>query len=208
LKAIFPAWASAIKDPEIESQARKEWLMGLIESRITTEKQISAGLAKCRAHNSPFLPSIGQFVEWCRLATQNAAGLPSESEALSAMIAEIGKPKELRDWARHHPSVFMAYSKRQTYDWKNYKYHELKSFFSECWEEVKQAANGGFDFYSALPKPQDVNAPVTENYLPRDEAIKKSSALLSMLGVDAEKTYHDNEHARQRLEQAKKLLEM
>lgn len=206
LKAIFPAWATAIKDPEIEAQARKEWLKGLIENGIASDQQINAGLAKARAHNSPFLPSIGQFVDWCKTAAQDNAGLPSESEALSALTQEIGRPSELRQWSRYHPSVFMAYSKRSTYDWKNVTHRELKEVFSEVWAEIKKLANTGFDFHAVLPKPKDVKAPVTEREIPREEAVKKSAEILAMLGVDAEKTHHSNEHAKAQLEKARAMV--
>jgi hypothetical protein len=51
------------------NQAKAEWFKGLIENNITTDLQIEAGLAKARTHNSPFLPSIGQFVAWCKEST-------------------------------------------------------------------------------------------------------------------------------------------
>ncbi len=196
----------AIKDSEIESQARIEWLRGLIENGINTDKQISAGLAKCRAHNSPFLPSIGQFVEWCKVSLQDSIGLPSESEALAALTRELGKPKELRQWANYHPSVFMAYSQRQSYDWKNYKYGELKQAFSETWADIKKSASEGFDFNLVLPKPSDVKAPHSELPVDREVGAKKSAEILSLFGVDAEKEYHDNGQAKAALEKARKIL--
>jgi hypothetical protein len=206
LKAIFPAWAVAIKDPEIESQARQEWLRGLIENGINTDGQINAGLAKCRAHNSPFLPSIGQFVDWCKAAAQDATGLPSESEAMAALIGEIAKPKELRQWSNYHPSVFMAYSQRQSYDWKNYSYRDFKDAFSETWAGIKRSAMSGFDFNFVLPKPEDVKVPINENPVDREHAAKKSAEILSMFGVDVERAYHANEHAKAQLEKAKLIL--
>jgi hypothetical protein len=69
LTAIFPAWGAAIKDQEAMNQAKAEWFKGLIENNITSDIQIDAGLAKARTHNSPFLPSIGQFISWCKDST-------------------------------------------------------------------------------------------------------------------------------------------
>lgn len=51
------------------NQAKAEWFKGLIENNITSDLQIDAGLAKARTHNSPFLPSIGQFIAWCKEST-------------------------------------------------------------------------------------------------------------------------------------------
>jgi hypothetical protein len=207
LKATFPAWQVAIKDPEIEAQARKEWLRGLLENGITSDLQIDAGLAKARAHNSPFLPSIGQFVEWCKSAAHDMAGLPSESDALQALIKEIARPKEMRQWANYHPSVFLAYTQRQSYDWKNYSYRDLKQAFSETWGDIKKMALSGFDFNLNLPKPEDVSAKATERLIDREVGAKKSAELLQMFGVDAEKTYAQNVNSVERLQQARKILE-
>lgn len=190
----------------MESQARQEWLKGLIENGITSDLQINAGLSKCRAHNSPYLPSIGQFIEWCRVAAQDAQGLPSESEAMSAVVRELGRPKELRQWGNHHPSVFMAYSQRQSYDWKNYNYTDLKKAFSETWDQIKKIANTGFDFSSALPKPEDVRAPVTAGPIDRESGAKKTAEILSMFGVDAKKSFENVEHCKDRLRQAREIL--
>lgn len=40
-----------------------------MENGISTDVEINAGLAMARRHNSPFFPSIGQFVEWCKVST-------------------------------------------------------------------------------------------------------------------------------------------
>jgi hypothetical protein len=197
----------SIKDPEIESQARQEWLKGLIENGITSDTQINSGLAKARAHNSPFLPSVGQFIEWCKTAAQDVAGLPSESEACKAVMYEVGRPKVARQWHGYHPSVYMAYSMRQSFDWKGYSYKDFRLAFSETWEDVKKLALTGYDFYSSLPSPDEVSAPVTQPPVDREVAAQMSAAILADLGVDAVKTITDNQKSRAALEQAKELLE-
>ncbi len=207
MKATFPAWQVAIKDPEIEAEARKQWLFGLIENGITSDVQINAGLAKARSHDSPFLPSIGQFVSWCKSAAQDMAGLPSESEALQALTREIARPKELREWAKYHPSVFYAYQQRQRYDWKNYNYRDFKDEFSETWAGVKKIALEGFDFHLNLQNPENVSAKATDRPIDREVGAKKSAELLQMFGVDAEKTYSQNVNSIERLNQARKILE-
>lgn len=105
LKAIFPAWASAIRDQDYLNQAKAEWLKGLIENGITADYQIEAGFVKARAHNSPFLPSIGQFIEWCKTATMEK--YPSFETAYAEIIGYISKshhsrtPHDLSDFVHH-----------------------------------------------------------------------------------------------------------
>lgn len=154
LKAIFPAWTAALKTPELEAEARRQWLQGLLEAGINTDRQIHAGLARCRSHSSPFLPSVGQFVDWCRQAGEEASGMPVESMARSALNQELGKPAQHRNWARHHPAVYWAYTQRSTFDWKSCKDADQQKMFSDVWSEARKMARDGFDFRAVLPAPE------------------------------------------------------
>lgn len=105
LTAIFPAWASAIRDQNYLNQAKTEWLKGLIENKITADYQIEAGFKKARAHNSPFLPSIGQFIEWCK--SSQIQKYPSFETAYAEIIQYIARSKhersqfDLSDFVHH-----------------------------------------------------------------------------------------------------------
>jgi len=112
----------------------------------------------------------------------------------------------VRDWTKYHPAVFLAYSKRQSFDWKSYSYRDMKMAFSETWAEVKKIIKSGFDFNIALPKPSDVKANYTETPASKEVAAKKTSEILSFFGVNAEKVHHDNSDAKARLDQARKIL--
>lgn len=66
LKLIFPAWRQAIESDNELDQIKKMWLKTLIDEKITTQEQISLGLKGARNHDSPFFPSIGQFIKWTK----------------------------------------------------------------------------------------------------------------------------------------------
>lgn len=80
-------------------------MKGLIENKITADYQIESGLKKARAHNSPFLPSIGQFIEWCKSA--QIQKYPSFETAYAEIIQYIAKSKhdrsqfDLSDFVHH-----------------------------------------------------------------------------------------------------------
>lgn len=208
LKAIFPAWGAAIRTQEEDAEARRQWMRGMVESRITTWDQVNAGLAKCRAHNSPFLPSIGQFMEWCRVAVEDKAGLPSEGEAMSAVIQELAKSPDIRDWSQFHPAVYMAYSMRQSFEWKNYSYKDFKTAFSDSWSEVKKLAKTGYNFSAVLPKPKDGVKSDNSRLLTQAEKINLTSGLLALFpGEKKDLPIGTTEAARASLERAKQLLE-
>lgn len=179
LKAIFPAWAVAIKDPEIESQARQEWLKGLVENGINSDTQINSGLAKCRAHNSPFLPSIGQFVTWCKESTGLMSGIPSETEARLAMIRELGKSPDIRSWNQCHPAVYWVYCQRTSFDWKQMSNKDLNDLFHDFWQIALKMAKDNVGFDAPIPRSHRIESSI-ESPAPKEVAIAEVSKLMSM----------------------------
>lgn len=183
LKAIFPAWLQAISDPDIEAQARSEWMKGFIENGINSDLQISAGLAKCRTHNSPFLPSIGQFVTWCKESTGSMANLPSESEARLAMIRELGRSPEIRSWNQHHPAVFWAYGQRTSFDWKQLSNKDLSQAFHDVWVTATNMAKNGHVFTAPLPQSHQIES-AKEKPAPIASAMENLTDLKNLLGIE------------------------
>lgn len=203
LKAIFPAWLSAIRDPEVEAQARAEWLKGLIENGINSDSQINAGLAKCRAHNSPFLPSIGQFVTWCKEAAGSMVNLPSESEARLAMIRELSRSPDIRAWEQYHPAVRWAYTQKQSSDWKLLSNKDLSAAFHEIWIIALKMARENYSFDVPLPKSyrlEEMDLPPA----PKEVALAEVSRLMAMFEPEEQKQLTDSDiKDLQRLEKIK-----
>lgn len=205
LKAIFPAWAVAIKDPEIESQARQEWLKGLVENGINSDQQINGGLAKCRAHNSPFLPSIGQFVTWCKESTGTMSNMPTESEARLAMIRELSRSPDIRAWEQYHPAVRWAYSQKQSSDWKMMSTKDLNDAFHDIWVIGLKMAKDNFSFEIQLPKSHRIE-PIDLPPAPKEVAIAEVSRLMSMFDEPEPAKEIDNTLSKQRLKEAMEKL--
>lgn len=87
------------------NQAKAEWFKGLIENNITSDLQIEAGLSKARTHDSPFLPSIGQFIGWCKEATE------PQWPPLEACYAELMQ--------------FIGRNRKDTYNLPQFLYHTV-----------------------------------------------------------------------------------
>lgn len=67
LKQIFPAATQTnLRSDADERVAKQQWIAAFSENGIRTRKQLSAGMQKARSSQSPFWPSPGQFVSWCR----------------------------------------------------------------------------------------------------------------------------------------------
>lgn len=86
LKQVFPASVStAWRNSNDEAAAKRQWIAAFAENGIHNKQQLSAGMKLARASGSPFLPSPGQFIEWCKQSVFAAAGLPDE-DTLYAMV--------------------------------------------------------------------------------------------------------------------------
>ncbi|EAW6331813.1 phage replication protein [Salmonella enterica] len=67
LKQIFPAATQTnLRSDADELVAKQQWIAAFSENGIRTRKQLSAGMQKARSSQSPFWPSPGQFISWCR----------------------------------------------------------------------------------------------------------------------------------------------
>lgn len=92
LKQVFPASVStAWKRPEDEAAAKRQWIAAFAENGIHSKQLLSAGMKYARASGSPFLPSPGQFIEWCKEASFSAAGMPDEDELYSMVMTYCAK---------------------------------------------------------------------------------------------------------------------
>lgn len=70
LKLVFPAAEqTALKSEAHETAAKRQWTAAFAEGGIRTLEQLSAGMRHARASTSPFWPSPGQFVSWCKDST-------------------------------------------------------------------------------------------------------------------------------------------
>lgn len=86
LKQVFPASVStAWRNPADEAAAKRQWIAAFAENGINSKSQLSAGMTQARASGSPFLPSPGQFIAWCKDGASQACGLPDE-DSLYAMV--------------------------------------------------------------------------------------------------------------------------
>ncbi|HAF1587639.1 TPA: phage replication protein, partial [Salmonella enterica] len=67
LKQIFPAATQTnLRSDADERIAKQQWIAAFSENGIRTREQLSAGMQKARSSQSPFWPSPGQFISWCR----------------------------------------------------------------------------------------------------------------------------------------------
>ncbi|WP_105588655.1 replication protein P [Cronobacter sakazakii] len=84
LKQVFPASAATnLRTEADEAAAKQQWILAFAENGITKREQLAAGMKRARTSLSPFWPSPGQFIDWCRQGELQQAGLPSVAELLA-----------------------------------------------------------------------------------------------------------------------------
>lgn len=66
LAGCYTAWRQAFRNDAELKMAKQQWTVAMIEAGINTEEQIQRGLSRARQDTNPYLPSVGQFIEWCR----------------------------------------------------------------------------------------------------------------------------------------------
>jgi len=119
LKLVFPASISTtLKDPRDEAAAKRQWIAAFVENGIISKQQLSVGMRRARASGSPFWPSPGQFIRWCKDGESGAAGLPDEN-ALYDMVMRYSARRGL-------------YNSPETYPWQeNTHYWMVTSLYSQ-----------------------------------------------------------------------------
>lgn len=86
LRQICTASTATIKTDEDLNILREQWVRAFAENGIRSMTQIDGGLAEARRKASPFLPSPGQFIEWCQRANQRHIGLPTPEQLHSEFL--------------------------------------------------------------------------------------------------------------------------
>jgi len=66
LRAAFPASSSLLKDQDDINTFRQQWVKAFMENGITSIQQIETGMRHARQQESPYMPSPGKFVSWCK----------------------------------------------------------------------------------------------------------------------------------------------
>ncbi|EAX8243192.1 phage replication protein [Salmonella enterica] len=104
LKQIFPAATQTnLRSDADERVAKQQWIAAFSENGIRTRKQLSAGMQKARSSQSPFWPSPGQFISWCR----------EGSGALGVSVDDI-----MGEYWRWRKLVF-RYSTSEQFPWRD-----------------------------------------------------------------------------------------
>lgn len=120
LKSIFPAWKNAFDSVETYNETKHVWLEELLKSGLVTPQALKRGLDLAAKSESPFFPSVGQFIAWCQFEDYHALGLPTAEEL-------IQRYKNYMGYARFNQHEFKYQSKAE--------YWVLKTLYNQYWNK-------------------------------------------------------------------------
>ncbi|OBX91444.1 replication P [Haemophilus sp. CCUG 60358] len=145
LKSIFPAWKHAF-DSEIEyNETKQVWLEELFKAGVVNPQFLKRGLDLAAKSESPFFPSVGQFIAWCEFENYHELGLPTPEELSSRIQKYFGYAKEphnfkFRSKAEYYllKTIYDGYSKK--------KWEDCQKAMPKILAEVVDKARTGFEF--------------------------------------------------------------
>lgn len=187
LQGIFPAWRQAFATDAEAAEARRQWSAGLIDAGITDSATIRVGLARARRSKSPFLPSVGQFVEWCREAARDRIGFPTVESVLAQITqyshASKFPPRNPDHWPQIHPVAYWIYQHVDKYAVAHARQDEARRLVGIVYDEAVERAARGMEFPlppKLIPDEIGAGAPSTPEQIAAASAARAS--IRSMFG--------------------------
>lgn len=154
----------------------------MIENNVSSDLMVKMGMAKARATREPWLPSPGQFCEWCKPTAQDL-GLPSIEQAFNEARIELRMHSAYRKWS--HPAVYLAAASVGIFELKSLgdrsgQYKEIRSRFAAAYnEEIERVKRGEI---VEIPKENRIASQPEPTDTPRVKAAG-STALANIMGM-------------------------
>ena len=174
LKSIFPAWKQAFASEAEYNETKQVWLEELFKAGIVNPQSLKRGLDLAAKSESPFFPSVGQFIAWCEFENYHELGLPTPEELSSRIQKYFGYAKEphnvkFRSKAEYYllKTIYDGYSKK--------KWEDCQKAMPKILAEVVEKARTGFEF-PQIPelleqKPKVIPPEVSKNGLAKIKEI-------------------------------------
>ncbi|EKA1095123.1 replication protein P [Cronobacter sakazakii] len=181
LKQVFPASAATnLRTEADEAAAKQQWILAFAENGIVRREQLAAGMKRARASLSPFWPSPGQFIAWCREGEFEQAGLPAVAELLAMVrtyCAQRGLYASPMDYPWQNPAHYWLvtglYSGMRLNDWTEQELAEQAK--AELVKMAKRIASG-----ETIPEP----VPIIERSKPQPVSSKRGLEIIARLRHD------------------------
>lgn len=92
------------------------------------------------------------FVSWCQEYTLEAQRFPAESDFYAALLGEIGKYANDREWQNHHPAIYWSYTQKSSTAWRECDTDKFDRAVKSLYAEAKRRVMSGEVFTVYEPK--------------------------------------------------------
>ena len=146
LKSSKPAWRQSFPDDLALNKAKREWTKAFIENGIRSKFVIAKGKRHVRRTPSPFFPSAGEFVSWCKPSLEDI-GLPDVDSA----YREACNAGSDHVWS--HDAVHLAAAAAGRFDLARSPERLMLPKFKKQYDFFAEKVMRGEVLRVALPKP-------------------------------------------------------
>ena len=163
--------------PERLQVVKRQWILGFAENGITKITQVKRGMAEMRAKPNGYLPSVGEFIQACKIQDYHELGLPMLDELESRLKKYFGYAKfdahkfEYRSAAEYYllRTLYYKYAKKNWDDCLK----AMPKVLADTAEKVRQ----GFEF-----EPIPIEIEEKPKVIDREVAIKGIARLKTIMG--------------------------
>lgn len=127
--ANSPAWAVSLKGTDSINDYRQQLVKAFLENSISEMSQVELGLKRIRKEPTNFLPSVGQFIAWCK-PTPEALGCPDVNDAYIEACRYKYSKKTLS-----HPCIAYALAKISMYELSTKTEKQTKPRFEKLYQQ-------------------------------------------------------------------------
>ncbi len=135
--ANSPAWSVSLKGTDSINDYRQQLVKAFLENGIAQMKQVELGLQRIRQEPTNFLPSVGQFIAWCK-PTPEAIGCPDVDDAYRQACGFKYSKKALS-----HPCIAYALAKISMYELSTKSEQQTKPRFAKRYQQAVELFYNG-----------------------------------------------------------------
>ncbi|GAA7510538.1 replication protein P [Helicobacter pylori] len=162
--------------PERLQVVKRQWILGFAENGITKITQVKRGMAEMRAKPNGYLPSVGEFIQACKVQDYHELGLPTLDELESRLKKYFGYAKfdahkfEYRSAAEYYllRTLYRKYAKKN--------WDDCLKVMPKILDDTAEKVRNGFEF-DDIPK----MIPTKPSFYDKAKADKARDSLMAMM---------------------------
>lgn len=149
LQAICPAWQQSLagmghdEKEQLLKTIKREWLNSLMMEGISQHHIIDYALNCVKESGSPFLPTVGQFLGWCREGSI-PDGIKTPMQAYKEVTAYMCLPvNERKPWGLSPEVYHTLASLGDVYKWKHMQEKEHRKYWEDEYKNTLETLRNG-----------------------------------------------------------------